>query len=352
MLLLLVWQPALSLSELQARQNIIAVLVDDSRSMARRDVPGSQSAESREQAAVAALQHGVLDGLKRRFQVRVYRVGSRVAPLDDLAHLEPTDASTQLSEGLRQFAVETQDLPIGAVVLLSDGSENAHGDEGSGGIETATLDLLRNRRLPVHTVGFGRDREEHDVELDAVVVAPRVLAQTRLVASIRLHQRGFAGQTANLTVKDGSRLLAARQITLPKDGSGSTETVFFDAGQPGARSFEFAVTPLAGEENVNNNALSRMINVTGDKRRLLYVEGEPRWEFKFIRRAIEDDPQMQLASMLQTTENKIYRQGVADPSELADGFPTRPEDLFVYSGIVIGSVAANFFTPAQQEFAA
>ncbi len=53
--------------------------------------------------------------------------------------------------------------------------------------------------------------------------------------------------------------------------------------------------------------------------------------------------------MLRTSENKIYRQGISDPSELADGFPVRAEDLFGYSGIIIGSVAADYFTPLQQE---
>ena len=89
--------------------------------------------------------------------------------------------------------------------------------------------------------------------------------------------------------------------------------------------------------------------VSDAKRRILYVEGEPRWEYKFIRRAEDDDPTVQIVSMLRTSENKIYRQGINDPGELADGFPTRPEDLFGYSGIIIGSVAADFFTPLQQE---
>jgi uncharacterized membrane protein len=79
------------------------------------------------------------------------------------------------------------------------------------------------------------------------------------------------------------------------------------------------------------------------------VEGEPRWEFKFIRRAEEEDKGVQIVSMLRTTENKIYRQGIADPSELADGFPTKAEDLFKYQAIIIGSVEAQYFTPVQQE---
>src|SRR6202451_3820138 len=58
---------------------------------------------------------------------------------------------------------------------------------------------------------------------------------------------------------------------------------------------------------------------------------------------------VQIASMVRTSENKIYRQGIADPKELADGFPSRPEDMFVYQGLIIGSVEAGYFTPGQQE---
>ncbi len=70
--------------------------------------------------------------------------------------------------------------------------------------------------------------------------------------------------------------------------------------------------------------MTRPILVSDAKRRILYIEGEPRWEYKFIRRAEDDDPTVQLVSMLRTSENKIYRQGISDPSELADGFPVRP----------------------------
>ena len=85
------------------------------------------------------------------------------------------------------------------------------------------------------------------------------------------------------------------------------------------------------------------------KRRVLYVEGEPRWEYKFIRRAEQDDRLLTIVSMLRTSENKIYRQGIDDPKELADGFPSRAEDFFAYQAMIIGSVEANYFTPAQQE---
>jgi uncharacterized membrane protein len=108
------------------------------------------------------------------------------------------------------------------------------------------------------------------------------------------------------------------------------------------------VEPLSGEENLSNNSLSRLVNVSGRKMRILYFEGEPRWEYKFMRRAVEDDKNVELISMLRTTPNKIYRQG-GDANELPNGFPTKAEELFVYDGLIIGSSEANYFTPAQQQ---
>jgi uncharacterized membrane protein len=143
--------------------------------------------------------------------------------------------------------------------------------------------------------------------------------------------------------------VAQHEIEFAPDGRIQTELFFVPAGEAGAKSLTFSITPLAGEENLANNSLSRPLLVKDAKRSILYVEGEPRWEYKFIRRAEDQDPTVQVISMLRTSENKIYRQGINDPAELSEGFPVRPEDLFKYAGIIIGSVDADYFTPLQRE---
>jgi hypothetical protein len=344
LVLLLLWQPAMTVAALSSQQNIIAVVVDDSRSMAIADNGG----KTREAAALGALEGGVLSGLQQRFQTRIYRLGSGVTRVDGLKGIEPTEGSTHIGDGLKQLATETADLPIGAVLLLTDGGQNTAG-MGDSGIGLDALQALRNRRLPLHTVGFGRLENAHDVELENVSVAASAIANARLAATISFTQHGYAGQKAMLTIREGEKTLAAREVTLAANGAVQTESVFFSAGAAGAKSLQFAIGPLAGEENLKNNVMARPVLVSDAKRRILYIEGEPRWEFKFIRRAEEDDPTVQLVSMLRTSENKIYRQGISDPGELAAGFPVRPEDLFGYSGIIVGSVDADYFTPLQQE---
>ncbi len=344
LILLLLWQPAMTVAELSSQQNIIAVVVDDSRSMAIADSSG----KTREAAALEALEGGVLAGLKKRFQTRVYRFGGGLAQIDNPQGIAPTEPATHIGDSLKKLATDTADLPVGAVLLLSDGAENTAGLGGTG-IGLDALQALRNRRLPVHTIGFGKVEPAHDVEVQDVSVEPRATANARVATTISLTEHGYAGQKATLTVRNGDTLIAQREITLAPEGRIQTESLFFPVGAAGAKSLTFGLEPLPGEENLNNNAVTRPILVSDAKRKILYVEGEPRWQYKFIRRAEEDDPTVQLVSMLRTSENKVYRQGISDPNELAEGFPVRPEELFGFAGIIIGSVQADYFTPLEQE---
>src|ERR1035438_9715994 len=180
LILVLLWQPAITVAELKPQQNIIAVLVDDSRSMAI-----SEDGSTRQAQAVKSLQNGVLAELGRSFQTRLYRVDDVPARIDSLKDLQPNAPSTRIGDSLKQLSEETSDLPIGAIVLLSDGGDN------SGGIGADAISALRARHIPVHTVGFGRERAQHDVELDDAVVAPHALAESRLAVKIVFHQRGY-----------------------------------------------------------------------------------------------------------------------------------------------------------------
>ena len=338
LLLILLWKPAISVAELKSQQNIIAVVVDDSRSMAI-----SEDGATRQSQAIKALQGGVLAELQKNFQTRLYRLDRHLSRISSLEELKASAPVTHIGDSLKQLTDETAGLPVGAIVLLSDGADN------SGGIGLEAISAVRDRRIPVHTVGFGREQVPNDLEMDDANVVPRALANSRLAATVTFHQRGYAGRKSMLTVRDGQKILAAREVTLGADDKIQAETLLFNAGPAGAKQLQFSIEALPGEENRSNNAVFRLVNVESDKHRVLYVEGEPRWEYKFIRRAQEDDGIVQLVSMLRTTENKVYRQGIEDPKELAGGFPARAEDLFGYQALVIGSVEAGYFTPAQQE---
>ncbi|HEY5056772.1 MAG TPA: hypothetical protein VII58_11470, partial [Acidobacteriaceae bacterium] len=218
LLLTLLWEPAITVAELKSQQNIIAVLLDDSRSMAIADA-GADAKTPREAVVLKTLEDGVLDGLKKKFQVREYRLDGGLTreegtpPFRDEAAkgwaTRESAAATHINAGLRQLLNETSDLPLGAVVLLSDGAENGAGGAG-GGIDADTINALHNRRLPVHTIGFGKEKPLHDLELDDAAVAVKAMAGAKVTVTVSFHQHGYTGQKATLDIKDGDKLLTTR----------------------------------------------------------------------------------------------------------------------------------------------
>ncbi len=341
LLLLLLWQPALSIATLRPQQNIVAVVIDDSKSMSTQE-----GGHSRKDQVLSTLNSGLLNSLKVKFQVRLYRLGDHLERIEKTEQLNASAPATHIGEGLKEVLADSATLPIGAVVVMSDGADN------SGGIDLETISEIKRQRIPIHTVGFGRERMEHDIELTDVQLAARSLEKSRLQAQVTFHQWGLKGEKARLTVRDSGKILASRDIVLQGDGAAQTETVPFNAGDAGVKNLQFSIDALPEEENKNNNSLTRVLYVDDAKPHVLYMEGEPRWDFKFIRRAVEDDKNISLYTIVRTTQNKIYTQAPEKklhPELFGAGFPTKVEELFAFQGLILGSVEANYFTPAQQD---
>jgi hypothetical protein len=227
LLLLLLWQPAITISELKPQQDIIVFLVDDSKSMTL-----AENGTTRQAQAIDALRGGVLTGIEKRFQTRLYRFDSQLTRIADLKELHAT-APDALAR-IQQLTGETQDLPVGAIVLLTDGADNA------GGIDAETIAALRSRHIPVHTVGFGAEHAARDVEIDDAVIAPRALADSRMAAVVRFHQYGWS----KIVVRDGTSVRLARRDARA-DGSAQSETLLFNVGAA-AQAIQFSDRAAAG----------------------------------------------------------------------------------------------------------
>src|SRR6266850_1482788 len=101
LILFLLWHPALSVATLRPQQNVVAVLVDDSRSMSINDVSGT-----REAAAQAALNAGMLKGLSDRFQVRLYKFGKEPERIQQPAQLTAQAPASRIGDTLERVMAE------------------------------------------------------------------------------------------------------------------------------------------------------------------------------------------------------------------------------------------------------
>jgi uncharacterized membrane protein len=340
LLICLAWQPVLHVERVRDRENVLAVAIDASASMALADA--ADSTRSRLQQAAATLERDALPALQKTFEVRLFSFAERAESVPTLNDVAAPGTQTRLGDALLQLLQTAGTLPLAGVVLVSDGAENGQT------LSEAQLQRIAAYGVPVHTVGVGAERLPQDLELAQVRVAAVAPAGSTVTATIQIRHDAIA--STRLRIYDGERLLAARELALDTDGPVSYRTVDFPAGEPGTHDLRFVLDPLQGEADLVNNARAEVLNVPAAPRRILYIEGEPRWEYKFLRRALEGERSLRITSVVRTTPNKFFRQGVSSGSELTEGFPTAAAELFAYDAVIIGSVAATNLTTQQHEW--
>jgi uncharacterized membrane protein len=337
-------RPLLVLRAAVPQQNFLGVLLDNSRSMQIADQQGQP------RSAFVTQNFGpkgaLTAALSKRFVLRDFSFASTVDRVGSAADLHYDGPSTRLAPALDRARDELGGLPLAGLVVVSDGADTT--DESF----DKTLASLKARSIPVFAVGLGEARFDHDIQVTRVE-APRVaLKGTSLVVNVMLSQNGYAGRTVPLTVEDNGRIVASQNVTLPPDGESTTVPMHFTASDAGPRTLTFRVPAQPDEQVTQNNSRQALVEVNDAKEKVLYYEGEPRSEIKFVRMAVEDDPNLQLVTLVRTAENKFWRGGVDSPDELADAFPKTREELFKYKAIILGSVEAGAFTADQQRMLA
>ena len=350
LLVFCLFRPMLLLSAAVPQRNYVGVLIDDSRSMQIADV---DAGDARPQTRADVVRHlvagpdsSIRKALGDRFLVRYFRFSSgtqRIASADDVTF---TGTSTRLGDAIEHARQELEAVPLSGIVLFTDGADNARtplGDE---------LLSLRARSVPVFTVGIGRDRFDKDIEIRRVETARTALKGSALVADVLVRQRGYGGQKVPLVVEDEGRVIASQDVALPADGDLAPVRVHVVLNDAGPRTLTFRIAPQSGEQVTQNNAQQALVVVRDRREKILYVEGEPRYEMTFVRRAVASDSNLQLVTLQRTADNKFLRLDVDNGEELAGGFPKTREELFKYRGIVLGSVDASFFTREQLQMLA
>lgn len=347
LLLLLLMRPVITTFEVNPQETYLAVLVDDSASMQIGDVAGF---ESRQQAVADALygEGGIVEGLADRYQVRTFAFNQTVRRVSGAEDLTAQGNASGLEQAMRQVAEQLGGLPLSAVVMISDGADNADTDPLLSARDFAV------RQIPVFTVGVGEELIPRDVGISSVSASQTLLDNSVFDVQVDLNHQGYTGQALTLRVMDGETEVSAQQITLATDGTRRVELeVSPERKEPIL--YELRVDELDGEIVLQNNRYQFLVdNSERPPLNVLYVDGHPRNEFKFIRRAVESDSSLRLASYLRTGPGRFYRQGISSALELSGGFPTTAEDLYQYEAVILGDIGRDFFTDEQlltlQEF--
>lgn len=330
-----------------------------------------------------------LERLGQDFSLHQAAFDRRLRTVSSFKELAFDGEQSVLKLGWTSLKQRFQGQPVGGVLLLSDGFAT---DVTLAELEQQAASW--KQLAPCYPVVFASESTRPDLTLSSVSVSETSFEDAPITVTCEVQAIGLNGRK-DLSI--ACQLIGAdRNVledqTLPLT-EGKDQTVFRFQVKPTSAGLSFYAIEavLVGtsdkvtvpeEATLANNRRLVQINRGAEKHRILYVSGRPNWEFKFLRRAVEDDAQVDLVGMIRIAKREakfdfrgrdgqssnalfrgfkkdtdeeterfdeavIVRLNTKTPDELRGGFPKEAKDLYGFEAVVLDDIEAGFFTHDQ-----
>ncbi len=388
LVLFMLLDPALVGRRNEPGKQFVLVLVDDSRSMG---VSGGDGKTRGERFLDAYGASGFEEALRKSHQVALFRFGAHPERLRDTAELRFDQRESDIVGAVEAALRKMVGTTVSAVVLFSDGVQQSRGPFTE--IESLPDDV------PVFTVGTGLEARWRSLELAGISVARTNFDRSPVALTARVASDGLAGEEVVVEVIEGARVVAITLFTVADDRDEQSVRLEFvpkkegwlryrarvRLAETGASREGVAVEAITHPEKdriAENNVRAFVMDNRDRTYRILYFSGRPTWEHKFVRRALEEDPQLELSSLIRISgaERKFVFRGrdasMSNPlfegfddtaanaprydeavfirigvreSELASGYPLEAEDLYRYDLVIWADIERDFFSQGHLE---
>lgn len=362
--------------------NEVVVLVDNSASLAIAEKSGEKTRGEQIKAALSGKDKEWapwLEKLRSTFRVRLQSVDERVHGISDATALDFSGRQSAITSAVKS-ARDRAGSSVAAVVLLSDGNAT----------DAAEWDPPENdTSAPVFTLLAGETAPERDLSLAEVTALQTTFEDSPVSITAKVTHTGFGGREVAVKVLDeAGKMLVTEKHRMDGQQPQYVFRLRMAVAKPGVSIFKVVVGAVKEEKDqteatlTNNERFIAVDRGTGPYR-VLYLAGRPNWEYKFLRRAMALDTEVQLPSLIRIakrepkfdfrgrsgeTSNPLFRGfagdqqtdaqrydqpvltrfGMKDKDELVDGFPKNPETLMSeYRAIIIDDMEAEFFTQEQ-----
>lgn len=355
-------KPFLTIYQTNPDDSYLLVMVDQSKSMQITDTADSETRVQRVNNLLFTQGDGLLEQLNAKFKVRLFAFDTTAKriPSEPLTNAE--GESTDIPQAVNEALDDLQGIPLSGAVLLTDGVDR------SGADTTKFAMQMRERKLPIHTVGIGSEAGTPDLEIVKLDVPRTAEEDFPVEIWATLKRKGFNGKKVNLQLTSNGRILKTETVNMDEGSSwipqlGGTDTtndvktqrvaLKFTPRQAGTQKFEVHAALDETEAVPQNNTKTFLLKVAPTKRvKILFVDGRPRTEFVQIKRALKKDPNIQLTDRILTSTSSEGRHFMGTRTTTAHDFGFYPDDkdtLFDFDAIIFGNVDASEFTSTQLE---
>ena len=394
--LIILFEPIRSTEWREVREATTVLLLDDSQSMTLRDIYEEEGAKMPEELgkalnwseedvrtktrkelvlrALEAARHGgtVLERLLDKNRLRVYTFSGEtprlIADVDKKAreirfvdekegvtaykrrlsdYYTCKGEETRLIDSLNAVLNDMRGQKVAAVIVVSDGQDTAHTV-----LPEYVTEAAKRRRIPIHTVGVGTARRPKDIQLVALDARDAILKGDQTSFSVKIKSEGFEQRDVDLILEFGGEEVVRKRVRLRGKGAVQVETLYYTPNEPGDYQVVLKIPVQKGEQFERNNSLLKKVVVVDKKIRVLYMEGAPRWEYRYLKNALIRDPTMEVHCILQEADDG-FRQESSPHIDPIGRFPETRDELMKYHVIIIGDANPHHikhgFKPEQLE---
>jgi hypothetical protein len=294
--------------------------------------------------------HPLIDQLKAVADVEIRVFAGEVESADEetLSQFFETPPSSivrgtsDLATALRTPSSGASDnTAILGVVLLSDGQDNGSNDPVNAAAQ------LGSNGTRVFPIVIGSEFTPRDLAIAEIEYPQSVFKDDKPLLGVSINTSGYEGTRITVALeKDGVQV---DQRTIVPDGPVTNTEFELDGSSIGRKTYNIRVEPQPGETRDDNNEQSFAMNVVDDNVEVLLIEGEARWEFRFLHNALERDKRVSVDNVVftqpylgQLNDTYFARNLILpdDPKAL-DRSPFAESDL-----VIIGDVNPDSLAPA------
>jgi hypothetical protein len=315
LLLVALFEPALSFLDIQADEPSVIVAVDDSESMTLAGQDSTRIAEAR-----SILRRVLGSDLGDRTDVAQFADTAHAVALPvPFERLAATGPATRLDAPFALLSDSLRRKNVRAIVLLTDGRYN-----------TGSNPLFEAEQLgvPVYAVGLGDSVEPRDLSVQQVFTNEIAYVGTDLPVEVRLKSAGYESGLASVTLRDDNGIVTTQQVALAPGTNEYTTSFVYRPRSEGMARLRADIAGAGGELTSKNNSRTTFVRVRSDKRRYVLVAGAPSPDVAFVRRTLERDRNITLTTLIERPGGEFIG-GAMTSAKLRDaealiliGYPT------------------------------
>ncbi|HEY1123929.1 MAG TPA: hypothetical protein VGE67_20085 [Haloferula sp.] len=348
-----------------------ALLLDNSRSMTLQDQADGKSRAEQMNALLEPETEGWQEKLGKEFILDRFSFDQR---LHHRAPLNFEGNASALARSLGEVRDRHQGRPLAGILVITDGSPT----------DAAALNEMKEGLPPVFPLVIAPEKPLLDLSVASATARATLFEDAPILVDASISALGMSGKAVIATVREhGGKVLEEQRHDFTEDQGVWNPRFQVRPEATGTTFLEVEVKPAEPlqEATLENNRRMVAANRDSGPYRVLYIGGRPNFEHKFLQRALEEDPDVSLTSVIRIarrepkfqmksregeTSNPLYRGfedqenaerfdeavflrlNTKESDELEGGFPKTSAGLFPFDTVILDDVEAEFFTRDQQ----